>query len=384
MSAEEPSDSKCNEPLVDEKLMIELLHRGKHQDALTLLQQTSTINVRMINMGFSARVAAGQRIETSSMEMLQLCEANELAPTRAMYNNVLAALSRSSTPEAVLSWINRMRESRVGFDRIACNMHLKALASSGDLVEATNLLTAMMRNGGEGELPSPDAASFNTVITAIAHHGHHPSNAENLLTMMLDSGLEADTRSFKGVIIAYANAAQPDKAAKWLERMLTTTTLLPDTRTFNAVLLAYANACDCEGAFRLLGSVESRVRDECPNAKPDVISFNTLISACAKASKPIRAEEAFAQMEKRGLVPTAVTFSSVLQAHARVGDPVKAQAWLDTMIERGVAPDAVRHQHTPCTSRTIGSVLGRCPSILSAPHSRALGTRQQPSSASAA
>ena len=96
MSAEEPSDSKCNEPLVDEKLMIELLHRGKHQDALTLLQQTSTINVRMINMGFSARVAAGQRIETSSMEMLQLCEANELAPTRAMYNNVYV-IPRSDT-----------------------------------------------------------------------------------------------------------------------------------------------------------------------------------------------------------------------------------------------------------------------------------------------
>ena len=62
--------------------------------------------------------------------------------------------------------------------------------------------------------------------------------------------------------------------------------MYPRSATFNAVLLAYSNAGDCEGAFRILSTLEDYVKDECPNAQPDTVSFNTLISACAKAGKP--------------------------------------------------------------------------------------------------
>ena len=67
--------------------------------------------------------------------------------------------------------------------------------------------------------------------------------------------------------------------------------LQPDTVTFNAVLLAHANAADAEGAWKVLARVEETARADCPNARPDVVSFNTLLSACAKAGE--RGPEAY-------------------------------------------------------------------------------------------
>ena len=112
---------------------------------------------------------------------------------------------------------------------------------------------------------------------------------------MLDTGLMATEISFTSVISAFAKAGKAPEAGKWLQRMLAVG-LSPDTVACNTVLLAYANAGDADGAAHLLQHFERRAADECPNARPDVCSYNTLISACARAGRPTQAEEAFAAM----------------------------------------------------------------------------------------
>jgi len=319
-----------------------LMEYGDHAGCLAILEQSTAPNPRMINMGFTAQVAGGLPVESAAVQALQACTTHGFTQASAqqrIHNNVLSVLSKSGPPEAVLSWIARMHGTGIVVDRVACNIALKAhCAMDGGLDQAVKLLTSMMRALSEGP-PPPDAISFNTVISALAQ-GKQAHKAEKLLTTMLDTGLEADKRSFTGVIVAFARNSQPEPAAKWLQRMLETN-VLPDTATFNAVLLAYANAADCEGCFRVLGQLEARVRDECPNARPDVRSFNTLLSACAKANQPGRAEDAFFAMEKRGITPNVVSFTTVLHAHARAGNTTEAQAWLDAMITRGNRPDAV-------------------------------------------
>ena len=150
-----------------------------------------------------------------------------------------------------------------------------------DLHAAVKLLTSMMRD--ETGSPKPDAISFNTVrrcealptpprrpcgqppsraavqidtrtwlkigflaqaqltslwlyaqvISALAN-ANQPDKAENLLTSMLDTGLEADAISFTAVISGFAKASQPELADKWLQRMLQSN-VPPDTMAFNAV-----------------------------------------------------------------------------------------------------------------------------------------------------
>merc|ERR1719424_2074968 len=109
-----------------------------------------------------------------------------------------------------------MRASACKIDRVACNIELKAHLALNDLAAATQLLFSMLR--GERELPKPDAASFNTVISVLS--ATQPGKAETMLTTMLDTGLAADTLSYTSVIGGFAKASQPASAAKWLERMI--------------------------------------------------------------------------------------------------------------------------------------------------------------------
>jgi len=299
-----------------EAAMAARLRDGDYAGATELFASAGAgaVNVRMVNMAFSAAIGSGRNIEGAAVEMLRACESHTLQPTAALYNNVLAALAKRGPPEAVLSWLAKMRSCAVALDVQACNVNLKAHAALGDISSAGMLLTQMMRQS-DG-LPMPDAVSYNTVIGA---YQAEPAKGAALLTTMIDTGLAADERSFTTVIGAYASAGNPTEACKWLQRM-TEAGLMPDTFACNAVLAAFASVGDAEGAKQLLAHFERRAADECPRARPDLCSHNTLIAACARAGQPAAAEEAFATLVARGHAPDQRSYASVIAAHAKAGD----------------------------------------------------------------
>jgi pentatricopeptide repeat protein len=142
----------------------------------------------MLNMGLSARIATGMGIDAAAVGALKACERHGIPPTCAqtLHNNVLSAYSKSGPPEAVLSWLARMRLSGVPVDVAACNTQLRAHAALYDLNSCVSLLTTMMR--GEPGMPRPDEACTNTVILALSN-ARQPAKAETLLHAMMDSGL---------------------------------------------------------------------------------------------------------------------------------------------------------------------------------------------------
>ena len=247
--------------------------RADHRRVLELFDgaERGAVNTRMVNLVLSAELELGTDADTAAVRMLQRCTAHGLEPTAALHNNVLGAMSRSSPPEVVISWIRRMAESGVRLDALACNMQLKAYLAMGDQAKAMSLLSAMM-NTTDDALPKPDVVSFNTVITYLAHAAK-PSQAEAVLTTMLDgASCTADVHSFTAVINAFARASEPAAAAKWLQRMLESPSVVPDAAAFNATLSAYANAGDADGAARVFAAFEAHALDDCPNAKPDRVS----------------------------------------------------------------------------------------------------------------
>ena len=294
-----------------EKVMVQLLRDGDYAGCIAVLEESQKLTSRMINMGFTAKVESGHSVESAAVELLQKCQNHGITPSQSMHNNVLAAVSKSSPPEAVLAWLARMRDGSVRIDRVACNTQLKAHLAMGDVAVAAKLLTEMMR-GGESAgdlLPTPDAISYNTVISAMAN-ANQPEKAEALLNAMADTGVEADRHSYTSVISGFAKAGKPTRASKWLKRMLESG-VLPDTVVFNTVLHAYAQAADASGARAVVREFEKRTLDECPNARPDVVSYNTFISACARADLPAEAESAFHELVASGLQPNQATLSTM-------------------------------------------------------------------------
>ena len=337
----------------DESEMAALLRAGDPNGALaTLARAGSAANVRMANMQFNALLVIGHSVEAAIESVLATCTRGGFAPSQSICVNVLHALDKHSTPEAVLAWLARMREAGMQPDTAACNVQLKAIMrlTPPDFTGAAMLLSSMMRSlsaGGAAGFPPPDEVSFNTVITAMGTAGR-PDKAEDILHSMLDAGFAPSRITFTAVVSAFARARRPADAARTLWRMIDAK-VLPDAMALNTALSAYANAADVPGTRKLLAWFEEHARDELPCAQPDLISYNTLLLACARAEKPAEAEAAFAQLLAAGLQPNQVSYSTVLNAHAKAADGKAAQAWLDRMAAAGLKPDVVSY-NTVCSA----------------------------------
>ena len=308
----------------DESEMAALLRAGDPNGALaTLARAGSAANVRMANMQFNALLAIGHSVEAAIEGVLATCTRGGFTPSQSICVNVLHALDKHSTPEAVLAWLARMREAGMQPDTAACNVQLKAIMrlTPPDFTGAAALLSSMMRSlsaGGAAGYPPPDEVSFNTVITAMGTAGR-PDKAEDILHSMLDAGFAPSRITFTAVVSAFARARRPADAARTLWRMIDAK-VLPDAMALNTALSAYANVADVPGARKLLAWFEEHARDELPCAQPDLISYNTLLLACVRAEKPAEAEAAFAQLLAAGLQPNQVSYSTVLNAHAKAAD----------------------------------------------------------------
>ena len=154
---------------------------------------------------------------------------------------------------------------------------------------------------------------------------------------MLTKGMQATPHTYTSAVNSAARAGRVADASRWYARMLQDG-LRPDTWTLNALFLAHANVADATGALAVMCAA---ARGEGGHPLPDRVSYNTLITACARAKCPKEAEAAFAEMEERGIAPDQSSYSSVLLAHSRTGDAARAQYWFDRMVANGIEPDAI-------------------------------------------
>jgi pentatricopeptide repeat protein len=76
------------------------------------------------------------------------------------------------------------------------------------------------------------------------------------------------------------------------------------------------------------------------SVKPDVITFNVLISAMGNAGEWERAEEIFHGMGACGIKPEVFTFTLLLKAMGKGGQWKRAKEIFDAMVARGLEPDA--------------------------------------------
>lgn len=69
---------------------------------------------------------------------------------------------------------------------------------------------------------------------------------------------------------------------------------------------------------------------------PTIITFNSLIDACARAGDIDRARSIFAHLREAGLKPNDRTFSAMIHSHAVLGQVRKCSYW-QMGLEDGVS-----------------------------------------------
>merc|ERR1719386_653532 len=69
---------------------------------------------------------------------------------------------------------------------------------------------------------------------------------------------------------------------------------------------------------------------------PDVVTYNALISTCARARKPERAEYWMKAMSDDNIEADAVSFCTIIDAWTRGGDVFRGLSWFERMEELGL------------------------------------------------
>ena len=75
--------------------------------------------------------------------------------------------------------------------------------------------------------------------------------------------------------------------------------------------------------------------------EPNIITFNALISACAKAGKWRLALKVFKQMQKQNVAPDTISFSSLITACQKGGNWQMAETVFRQMIDHKVGAQLV-------------------------------------------
>merc|ERR1719375_1022582 len=82
---------------------------------------------------------------------------------------------------------------------------------------------------------------------------------------------------------------------------------------------------------------------ESKDVEPDVVSFNSVIHACAKSGATARAEKWLANMKGRKVDANVVTHNILMDAYAKADDAEGAELCLRRMLETGVRPNVVSY-----------------------------------------
>jgi len=230
------------------------------------------------------------------------------AITVQVYNVVLASFSgekyNSNSWHHAISLLQRMKRHGPQPNEQSFSYVLQSCAGSGQLKVALSLLDEV-RQSSSMEMTSK---LYLPLLKVCAKAGHSDV-LWSLINTMKDDCIQITTMQLNLYLQSLAKAGLHIKALGVLRGMIKQSDpmQLPDLISFNTVLSACANSNDYEAAQALFDQMKGEVFD---NIRPDVVSFNTLIS-CAppQVGLDLIYEMRLTRRNREGVVvPTGVTF----------------------------------------------------------------------------
>lgn len=182
---------------------------------------------------------------------------------------------------------------------------------------------------------------YNVMLGAHAGAGDW-SKVDKLMKNMSVYGIKPSADTYATLVKACSGAVDTDRAHQLMRQALQT--VKPSAALLNAVLRVFASANDPKSAELWLNSVKTSH----PNV-PDIVSFNTVIAAYAKAGKIDKAED-MARLLPSHCRLDNVTYTSLIRAlvpkdvrnsQSRQGSPADVEPSADDSSE-GAAEEAYR------------------------------------------
>lgn len=239
----------------------------------------------------------------------------------------------------------------------AFNGLLVALARAGETDRAQKVLEQIEALYESGELDdSPSVISYSTVLSAFAKSSKAGSarRAEQILRQMKDRGVRPNVISWNTVIDAYAKEKDPERAESLLREMnhdyeQGINDVKPTMRTYSSVLSAWSANRSPQSGERgeQLLDLMAKLYTAGEMDEPDVVVYNSVLACWASSRTPgagVRAKEFLEKMiRERRTKPDIYSFNTVMSALVREGRLVDAENIFAAMRENDVKPDATAY-----------------------------------------
>lgn len=230
------------------------------------------------------------------------------AITVQVYNVVLASFSgekyNSNGWHHAISMLQRMKRHGPQPNEQSFSYVLQSCAGSGQLKVALSLLDEVRQSSSMETTPK----LYLPLLKVCAKAGHSDI-VWSLINTMKEDSIQITTMHMNLYLQSLAKAGLHIKALGVLRGMIQQSDpmQLPDLISFNTVLSACANSNDYQAAQALFDQMKGEIYD---SIRPDVVSFNTLIS-CAppQVGLDLIYEMRLTRRNREGVVvPTSVTF----------------------------------------------------------------------------
>lgn len=194
--------------------------------------------------------------------------------------------------------------------------------------------------------------TVDTILCAWAHQGQ-AQKAQDILFRMEALG-KPTPHSYATVIHAWATSHRGREAAEaaqgLLERLLKQNPSMVDAVLYNAAIHAWANSNDPQSGSKAMALLRRMLQDNADGCEPDIITYNTVLSALAHSGHKNSAKQAQKILQdviaNTGLQPTAITYNNVLHAWAKNGKADKAEQILKYMVSSAeIQPDSYSFSH---------------------------------------
>jgi len=284
----------------------------------------------------SIRLAVKSGHTQKAERLLQeIVDAGSLPDVR-VFNFVINGCAKKGDIAHAETWFMKMRNMGVAPNKASYNMMIDACVKADKVVAAKRWFDQMVHDG-----QTPDEVSYATMIHAYAKNGA-VEKAEAWLQHMQNAGVEPNIVTYNSLILACSRNGDVAGAEKWAYKA-------------EQIDIA-AGVTDCPAVVNACGNGDespAQKQTEKMNsskAEPNVVTYSSMIDACAKVGDRAGAERWHKRMVERGLQPSAHTFSSVITACAKAGDALAASQYLKMMEQAKIQPDVV----------VYGSVLNAC------------------------
>ncbi|KAG0364319.1 hypothetical protein BGZ54_007637, partial [Gamsiella multidivaricata] len=168
------------------------------------------------------------------------------------------------------------------------------------------------------------------------------NNAEQVMQMMEDVGVQPNMESFSYLMEAYANSGELKKAQDTIELILKSG-LVPAIPAYNSLMKIHVRRRDITGAFKVFEALKK-------HHSPDVDVFTNLVKGCLRAGEYDLGWKVFDQMQRSGATPVESTYSLMIHACAKTDQVERALDIFRTYPSRHLQP----------TDATFNSLIHAC------------------------